>query len=161
MLGRFRCYFNLLAVFPVCRSLKMLLVFHPLLNRVVVSLWFIVSLFMYVKVYISVKVLLKCITVNTPHLSSPISFTGEIYTLRLHSGLTELYCNDKVEWISSHFHYYSILVLCIAHIKHLLLFFLLKCNIQWSHILVFSLQMHFNIFLLKAAPTDLLTGHLF
>ena len=34
---------------------------------------------MFVKVYISVKVQLKCITVNTPHLSFPISFIGEMY----------------------------------------------------------------------------------
>ena len=59
----------------------MILVFHlffPLCNRVVVSLWFIVSQFTLVKVYISVKVQLKCITVNTPHLSFPISFIGKI-----------------------------------------------------------------------------------
>ena len=59
----------------------MLLVFHPLCNRVVVSLWLIVSQLMFVKVYISVKVQLKCITVNTPHLSFPISFIDKIYTL--------------------------------------------------------------------------------
>ena len=65
------------------QSVKMLLVFHsffPLCNRVVVSLWFIVSQFMFVKVYISVQVQLKCITVNTPNLSFSISFIGEIYT---------------------------------------------------------------------------------
>ena len=79
---------------------------------------------MFVKVYISVKVQLKCITVNTPHLSFPISFIGNIYIAVyssnkmyaeimltssrsniytalywfLHSGYTELLCNEnKVE----------------------------------------------------------------
>ena len=57
-------------------SVKMLLVVHPLCNRVVVSIWFYVSQFMFVKVYISVKVQLKCITVNISYLSFHISFIG-------------------------------------------------------------------------------------
>ena len=61
-------------------SVKMLLVVHPLCNRVVVSIWFYVSQFMFVKVYISVKVQLKCITVNISYLSFHISFIGYIYS---------------------------------------------------------------------------------
>ena len=72
----------------VCMSVKMLLVFHPLCNSVVVGLWFAVSQFIFVKVYISVKVQLKHITVNIPHLSFLISFTGEMYTLHMYSGYT-------------------------------------------------------------------------
>ena len=80
-----------------CLDVKMLLVFHPICNSADISLWFIVSQFVFVKVYISVKVQLKFITVNTAHLSFPISFIGKIYTLHLHSGETELLFNDKVE----------------------------------------------------------------
>ena len=75
---------------------KMLLVFHPLCESVVVNLWLTVSQFMFVKVYISVNVQLKCITVNTQHLSFPISFLGN--TLHLNSGYTILLFSDnKVE----------------------------------------------------------------
>ena len=62
-------------------SVKMLLVVHPLCNRVVVSIWFYVSQFMFVKVYISVKVQLKCITVNISYLSFHMSFIGYTYIL--------------------------------------------------------------------------------
>ena len=61
-LGLFSC-----GVFPDCMVVKMLLVFHPLCNRVIVSLWFIVSQCMSVTIYISVKVQLKCITVAFPY----------------------------------------------------------------------------------------------
>ena len=62
-------------------SVKMLLVVHPLCNRVVVSIWFYVSQFMFVKVYISVNVQLKCFTVNISYLSLHMSFIGYTYIL--------------------------------------------------------------------------------
>ena len=74
-------------VFPACMSVKMLLVVHPLCNRVVVSIWFYVSQFMFVKVYISVKVQLKCITVNISYLSFHISFIGHIHIYSFHCTL--------------------------------------------------------------------------